>query len=71
MTTIRTGADLAAARARLGLSVQELADALRMNGRHGPRHLREMELGSKPLGGPIAVAVELLLKDVVKKIDKG
>jgi len=61
---IRDGDDLAAARARLGLSITELAERLQMEGEHAPRHLREMEMGTRRIGGPIRVAVQGFLKEL-------
>src|SRR5579872_2383179 len=61
---IRDGDDLAAARARLGLSITELAERLPMEGEHAPRHLREMEMGTRRIGGPIRVAVQGFLKEL-------
>lgn len=61
MTRPTTAAALAAARAELGLSLQQLADALGLVG-NGADALRKMESGRRAITGPIAVAVELLLK---------
>jgi hypothetical protein len=61
-TRVQTGAQLHDARTRLGMSLSDLARTLRMNGSHAERHLREMEAGTKPLGGLIAAAVGLLLE---------
>jgi transcriptional regulator with XRE-family HTH domain len=60
--TIQTGADLRAARERLGLSLASLARALRMTGANAERHLRMMEAGTRPVAGPVAAAVALLLE---------
>lgn len=60
---ITSGQDLKAARRRLGLSLTELAHALRLDSpdTQGAKRLREIENGSRPLTGPIAVAVEAFL----------
>ncbi len=61
---IATGADLADARQALGMSVFELGFALRLEGgrkKAGDR-VREMERGVRPVSGPVAVAVEAMLK---------
>lgn len=60
---IQTGADLSAARRRLGWSVYTLAKALRLSGdrlQTGKR-VREMESGAREIWGPVAVAVESFL----------
>lgn len=59
---IQTGLELAVARRRLGLSHAELAAMLRMTGVHAERHLRDMEIGTRELGGPIAASVGLMLE---------
>lgn len=56
-----TPAALRAARERLGYSQAGLAAALRM-GKHGGRTVRRWELGEVEIPGPVAVAVELMLK---------
>lgn len=60
---IKTGQDLKDARRRLGWSLTELAHALRLESpdAQGAKRLREIENGSRPLTGPIAVAVEAFL----------
>jgi transcriptional regulator with XRE-family HTH domain len=57
------GVDLAAARHRLGLSVTELAERLRLNMPNGRTFVREMETGKREISGPISVAIELMLKE--------
>lgn len=63
MTRITNGSDLKAARKRLGWSVYQLAAALRLDGSREQvgKRVREMEAGSRPVWGPIAVAVEAFL----------
>lgn len=58
---ILSGDDLHAARLELGYSVSELATKLRLGG-DGARRVRDMEMGTRPLTGPCAVAVELMLR---------
>jgi transcriptional regulator with XRE-family HTH domain len=58
-----TGEDLANARHRLGLSVTELAERLRLNMPNGRTFVREMETGKREISGPISVAIELMLKE--------
>lgn len=59
---IRTGADLKAARRALGLSLNELAEELRL-GTSGSDFLRKIEHGVRDVTGPIAVAVEGFLRE--------
>ena len=59
---IQTADDLADAREALGLSLADLAKLLRMNGSQAARHLREMEAGTRAVGGTVAAAVGLLLE---------
>jgi DNA-binding transcriptional regulator YiaG len=56
-----TPADIRAARARLGLSANGLAAALRL-GTHGGRTVRRWEAGQCPIQGPAQVAIGLMLK---------
>jgi hypothetical protein len=57
---IVTGQDLEAARKRLGWSVYQMGEALRLKGDRDYRgqFVREMESGRRPVSGPVAVAVE-------------
>ena len=61
--TIDDGAGLKAARKELELSVYELGELLRLQGGRDAAgdFVRAIEEGRKPLSGPIAVAVELLV----------
>jgi len=59
--TIDDGAALHTARKALGLSVNQLADRLRLSGANGGDAVREMESGKRPISGPVSVAVEGLL----------
>lgn len=58
-----TPADLKSARHALGLSVNEMADALRL-GANGHTAIREMERGKREISGPVSVAVELMVERV-------
>lgn len=53
--------ELKAAREALELSLEQLAERLRLAG-NGATALREMERGKRPISGPIGVAVELLVE---------
>lgn len=57
---IETGADLYAAREKLGWTAAQLGKALRLSGDSSKRgsKINELERGGKPIGGPTAVAVE-------------
>lgn len=55
-----TGNELKQARRELGLSVRDMADALRLSD-NGEREIRRMERDEKPISGPISVAVEAML----------
>jgi hypothetical protein len=63
-----TGAELYAARARLGelwglghpVGVNELARALRL-GKNGAGSIMKMEAGERPVSGPMSVAIEAML----------
>lgn len=60
----RGGPWLKRARRALGLSQSDLAERLRLSG--GSRSVRKYELGERPVSGPVTVAVEEFLKDVVR-----
>lgn len=55
-----TGGDFKAARAILGLTQKEMAEALRM-GQWGWQALSGWESGRTPVPGPVSLAVEHLL----------
>lgn len=57
-----TPAALRAARHELGLTQARLAVALGLDGRNAARTVRKWEAGRHPIGGPVAVAVGLLLE---------
>ena len=56
------GNALHAARQQLGLTCDQLAARLRLTGRYRKDKIREMEEGKRPISGPIAVAVELMVE---------
>lgn len=49
------------ARKRLGMTVRDMSDALRLSEANGYRTVRRMESGEIPVSGPISVAVEAML----------
>lgn len=55
-----TADEVKAARRSLGLSINELAELLRMGG-NGSRQVRRWEDGEIPVSGPASVAIEALL----------
>jgi transcriptional regulator with XRE-family HTH domain len=61
--TITTPNDLKTARQVLGWSLRQMARALRLAGSDAKAatRVREMESGSRPISGPVAVAVEAFL----------
>jgi predicted transcriptional regulator len=50
------------ARHRMGYSVTEMADALRLSPDNGATSVRKMESGKVRITGPIMVAVDAMLK---------
>lgn len=65
---IETGKQLAKARQKLGMSLSDLADALRM-GMHGERNLRRWEKDEVPIPGAVCVAIEAMLAGYIPEID--
>ena len=57
-----TPAKLKLARAYMGYSVNEMADALRLSPANGGTTIRKMESGKVNITGPIMVAVDAMLK---------
>jgi DNA-binding XRE family transcriptional regulator len=57
-----TPAKLKLARAYMGYSVNEMADALRLSPDNGGTTIRKMEAGKVRISGPIMVAVDAMLK---------
>ena len=61
---IETGAHLRQAREAMGWTPADLARALRFSSadKHGESRVLEMEVGRRPISGPVTVAVEALLR---------
>jgi DNA-binding XRE family transcriptional regulator len=57
-----TPAKLKLARAYMGYSVNEMADALRLSPDNGGTTIRKMEAGKVRITGPLMVAVDAMLK---------
>ena len=57
-----TPAKLKLARAYMGYSVNEMADALRLSPANGGTTIRKMEAGKINITGPVSVAVDAMLK---------
>lgn len=66
---IESGKDLAKARRAMGISLSDLADALRM-GANGERNLRRWEAGETPMPGAVGVAVEAMQAGFVPSINE-
>ncbi len=60
MTVPMTPEEVNFARIRLGMTLRELAEALRM-GTDGRRAVRRWETGDRPISGPASVAIEAML----------
>ncbi len=60
MTVPMTPEEVIFARLRLGMTLRELAEALRM-GTDGRRAVRRWETGDRPISGPASVAIEAML----------
>ena len=58
-----TPAEFRAARKKLGLSAQKMAQALKMP---SGRTIRRWEAGDNPVPGPVVVAVQYMLADAQK-----
>lgn len=65
---IKTADDVARARAELGMSVNDLRDALRLSPKTGNRVIRRWEIGEVPVTGPAAVAIEAMLAGFVPEM---
>lgn len=65
-----TGDELKSARRDLGLSVRDMAAALRLSEANGEREIRRMESGEKIISGPISVAVEAMLNGYIETYDE-
>jgi len=57
-----TPAKLKLARNRMGYSINDMADALRLSPDNGGTTIRKMESGKVRISGPIMVAVDAMLK---------
>jgi hypothetical protein len=57
-----TPAKLKLARNRMGYSINDMADALRLSPDSGGTTIRKMEAGKVRITGPISVAVDAMLK---------
>lgn len=62
---IKTAKDVRRARAQLGMTVNDLRDALRLSADTGGRVIRRWETGTRPITGPAAVAMEAMLAGFV------
>lgn len=62
---IITAKDVRRARAQLGMTINELSDALRLSPESGGRVIRRWETGNRPITGPAAVAMEAMLAGFV------
>jgi len=60
VTVPMTPEEVNLARLRLGMTLRELAEALRM-GTDGRRAVRRWETGDRPISGPASVAIEAML----------
>lgn len=56
-----TPADFRTARATLGLTQHQMAEALQM-GKHGWQTISGWETGARPIPGPVAIAVRCLVE---------
>lgn len=54
--------DVRAARQKLGLTQEGLADALLLTGPYGKDTVRSWESGRRPISGPAQVAIALMVK---------
>lgn len=60
-----TSEEFKAARKQLGMTVRQMADALRLSTTNGYRMIRRIESGEIAVSGPISVAVEAMLAGFV------
>lgn len=60
-----TSEEFKAARRQLGMTVRQMADALRLSTTNGYRMIRRIESGEIAVSGPISVAVEAMLAGFV------
>lgn len=62
---VDNGQKLKEARHKLGWSVNDMADALRLSPANGGTSIRKMENGKTAISGPISVAVEAFLEGFI------
>ena len=60
-----TSEEFKAARKQLGMTVRQMADALRLSTTNGYRMIRRIESGEIAVSGPISVAIEAMLAGFV------
>ena len=60
-----TSEEFKTARKQLGMTVRQMADALRLSTTNGYRMIRRIESGEIAVSGPISVAVEAMLAGFV------
>ena len=60
-----TADEFKAARKQLGMTVRQMAEALRLSTTNGYRMIRRIESGEIAVSGPISVAVEAMLAGFV------
>ena len=60
-----TAEEFKAARKQLGMTVRQMAEALRLSTTNGYRMIRRIESGEIAVSGPISVAVEAMLAGFV------
>lgn len=60
-----TAEEFKAARKQLGMTVRQMADALRLSTTNGYRMIRRIESGEIAVSGPISVAIEAMLAGFV------
>jgi DNA-binding transcriptional regulator YiaG len=65
---IKDARDVKRARASLGMTVNDLRDALRLSSSTGNRVVRRWETGEVPITGPAAVAIEAMLAGFVPEM---
>ncbi len=56
-----TPAELKTARTRLGMTQKQLAEALRLAPKSGADTVRKWEAGTRPISGPVSIAIDHLL----------
>lgn len=62
---IEDGEDFRSARKSLGFSIADMGQALRLKPENSSRTIRRIESGNSAVSGPVAVAVEAMLKGFV------